>query len=178
MNVKDAGDAMKCRAFSRCPPNYLINIRQGPKEKLRDYVNCFNREVISISCSKDTTYTAILAGFRRGHFLFHVNKFPPKSYEDLVSKGYRYDIAEEMTYDTLEGKDLSQPSEGDKWREGRNDDEIEALIRQGSLNRFMGEKKKVEQDDNTLDKQPRATKDINIISEGATVAGDSNKVRK
>ncbi|PQQ11060.1 hypothetical protein Pyn_16087 [Prunus yedoensis var. nudiflora] len=118
MNV-DAGDAMKCQ--KRCPPNYLINIKQGPKEKLRDYINRFNREVISISCSKDTAYTPILAGFRRGPFLFHVNKFPPKSYEDLVSEGYRHDIAEEMTYDTLEWKDLSQPSVGDKRRERRND---------------------------------------------------------
>ncbi|XP_021813339.1 uncharacterized protein LOC110756245 [Prunus avium] len=103
-------------------PNYLLSIRQGPKEKLRHYINRFNLEVISIpSCSKHTTYIALLAGFQRGPFLFHVNKFPPKSYEDLVSEAYRHVIAEEMTYDTPEGKDPSQPSVGDKRRKGRND---------------------------------------------------------
>ncbi|CAB4285922.1 unnamed protein product [Prunus armeniaca] len=161
MNVKDAGDAMKCPTFplllegsakdwfkslnpnsislfdllkqsfvnqflstskKRYPPNYLLSIRQGPKEKLQDYINRFNREVISIpSCSKDMAYTALLAGFRRGPFLFHVNKFPPKSYEDLVSEAYRHAIAEEMTYDISEGKDPSQPGVGDKRREDRKD---------------------------------------------------------
>ncbi|CAB4285889.1 unnamed protein product [Prunus armeniaca] len=108
--------------LKRYPPNYFLSIRQGPKEKLRDYINPFNREVISIpSCSKDTAYTAFLAGFRRGPFLFHVNKFPPKSYEDLVSEVYRHAIVEEMTYDTQEGRDPSQPGVGDKQREDRND---------------------------------------------------------
>ncbi|CAB4289465.1 unnamed protein product [Prunus armeniaca] len=133
MNVKDVGDAMKCWAFPlllegsakdwfKYPPNYLLSIRQGAKEKLRGYINRFNREVISIpSCSKDTPYTALLGGFRRGSFLFHVNKFPPKSYEDLVSEVYCHAIAEEMTYDTPEGKDQSQPGVGDKRREDWND---------------------------------------------------------
>ncbi|CAB4319868.1 unnamed protein product [Prunus armeniaca] len=106
----------------RYPPNYLLSIRQGAKEKSRGYINRFNREVISIpSCSKDTAYTALLGGFRRGPFLFHVNKFPPKSYEDLVFEVYCHAIAEEMTYDTPEGKDQSQPGVGDKRREDWND---------------------------------------------------------
>ncbi|CAB4272683.1 unnamed protein product [Prunus armeniaca] len=126
MNVKNARDTMKCRAFplllevsakdwfkslksdsinsfdlfkqsfvnqflfaskKRYPPNYLLSIRHGHKEKLPDYINHFNRE----------------------------------SYEDLVSKAYRHAIVEEMTYDTLEGKDPSQSGVGDKWREDHND---------------------------------------------------------
>ncbi|PQM42520.1 uncharacterized protein Pyn_14012 [Prunus yedoensis var. nudiflora] len=42
----------------------------------------------------------------------------------------------------------------------------------------MGEKKQAEQHNNTPDKQPHATKDINVISGGATIAGDSNKAQK
>ncbi|ONI21605.1 hypothetical protein PRUPE_2G075200 [Prunus persica] len=189
------------------------------------------------------------ARFRRGPFLFNVNKFPPKSYEDLVSEAYRHAIAEEMTYDAPEGKDLSQPGVGDKQREDQNDvrekpdykkgrfensrrggkdrdqpqnlfrprfnnytpsntnrekgqkdpnrycryhrknghttnqcyelqDEIEALIRRGRLSQFVGEKKQAEPHDNAPYKHPRATKDINVISGGATLAGDSNKARK
>ncbi|CAL8167559.1 unnamed protein product [Prunus armeniaca] len=56
-------------------------------------------------------------------------------------------------------------------------DENEALIRRGRLSQFVGEKKQAEQHDNALDKQPRATKDINVISGGATLARDSNKAR-
>lgn len=106
----------------RYPPNYLLHIKQGYNKKLRDYINRFNREIISIpTCSKDTIYTTILAWFRRGPFLFHVKKFPPKSYEDLVYEAYCHAIAEVMTYDTPEGKDPSWSNVGDKRSEWRND---------------------------------------------------------
>ncbi|KAI5343014.1 hypothetical protein L3X38_010890 [Prunus dulcis] len=128
---------------------------------------------------EDTAYTALLAGFRRGPFLLHVNKFPPKSYEDLVSKAYHHAITEKMTYDTPEGKDSSQPSVGDKRRKGRNDvcDKPHDKKRIFENSR-RGEKKQAGQHDNTPDKQPYALKDINVISCGATLAGDSNKARK
>lgn len=38
-----------------------------------------------------------------------------------MSESYRHAIVEEMTYDTPEKKDSSQPSVGDKQREGWND---------------------------------------------------------
>ncbi|CAB4289815.1 unnamed protein product [Prunus armeniaca] len=73
-----------------------------------------------------------------------------------MSKGYCHAIAKEITYDTLEGKDSSQPSVGDKQREGRNDVRDKPTF-----------EKQAEQHDNTPDKQPRAMKDINIISGGS-----------
>ncbi|XP_016650497.1 PREDICTED: uncharacterized protein LOC107881371 [Prunus mume] len=106
------------------------------------------------------TYTALLAGFRRGPFLFHVNKFPPKSYENPVSEAYHRE----------NGHTIDQCYE--------LQDEIEALIRRGRLSRFVGEKKQAEQHENTPNKQPHATKDINVISGGTTLARDSNKARK
>ncbi|KAI5343721.1 hypothetical protein L3X38_011597 [Prunus dulcis] len=59
-----------------------------------------------------------------------------------------------------------------------DEDEIEALIRRGRLSQFVGEKKQAEPHDNAPDKHPRATKDINVISGGASLARDSNKARK
>ncbi|CAB4316332.1 unnamed protein product [Prunus armeniaca] len=86
----------------------------------------FPRDILEFNLPqrRDTHLTTSLASgraLRRRPFLFHVNKFPPKSYEDLVSEAYRHAIVEEMTYDTPEGRDPSQPGVGDKQREDRND---------------------------------------------------------
>ncbi|CAB4278500.1 unnamed protein product [Prunus armeniaca] len=129
MSVKDVGDAMKCGAFplllERSAKDWFKSLKRNSISSFyllkQSFVNQFlstskkrypPHYLLSISCSKDTTYTALLAGFRRGPFIFHVNKLPPKSYEDLVSEAYCHAIVEEMTYDTLEGKDPSQPSVG------------------------------------------------------------------
>ncbi|KAL6284859.1 hypothetical protein ACE6H2_015788 [Prunus campanulata] len=68
--------------------------------------------------------------------MFHVNKFPPKSYEDLVFEAYRHSIAEEITYDTPKGKDPSQPNVGDKRRECRNDVHDKLDEKKGRFEKF------------------------------------------
>ena len=158
MDVKEAGDAMKCRAFPlllsgsakdwfqslkansissfellrvsfmnqfltaskrQHPPSYLLSIKQKPDESLRAFLNRFSSKVTKIQgCPTDTAYTALLAGLQKGPFLFHVNKFPPKTYADLLNEAYRRAIVEEMTYDAPEPKE-AKPITGEKRREDR-----------------------------------------------------------
>ncbi|CAL9019109.1 unnamed protein product [Prunus brigantina] len=128
MNVKDARDAMKCGAFplllERSAKDWFKSLKPNSISSFdllkQSFLNQF------LSASKKRYPPIYLLSIRQGPkeklgpFMFHVNKLPPKSYGDLVSEACHLAIAEEMTYDTPEGKDPSQPSVRDKQRKDQN----------------------------------------------------------
>ncbi|XP_065620354.1 uncharacterized protein LOC136063635 [Quercus suber] len=166
----------------------LMSIRQRKDETLRSYITCFNKEAFSINEADDKILVAAFTnGLRKGKFLFSLYKNDPKTMSEIKDEGAL----------TFPGKLKSDPSKRprDKYcrfhRDHSHDtadcydlkQQIEALIRQGKLQKFVN-KERV--DPNHQEQAPRRDNerprppigDIRMIVEGTATTGSSKKARK
>ena len=70
---------------------YLMNIKQWENETLRSYINCFNKEALSIDEANDKILMAAFTnGLRNGKFLFSLYKNSPKSMSNILYRATKY----------------------------------------------------------------------------------------
>ncbi|XP_023907234.2 uncharacterized protein LOC112018931 [Quercus suber] len=169
----------------------LINIKQREDKTLRSYITRFNKEAFSIDEVNDKILMAAFTnGLRKGKFLFSLYKNNPKTMSDMLymikdegaltfpnklkgdpNKRFRDKYCRfhrDHGYDTADFYDLKQ--------------QIEALIRQGKLQRFISKEKTdplQEQAPRRENKRPRPPLgDIRMIVRGTTAARSSKKALK
>ncbi|XP_073304618.1 uncharacterized protein [Primulina huaijiensis] len=65
----------------------LFEVKQSPKESLRDYIRRFNRVALDVpSCAPETKTTAFTQGLREGEFFRSLTKKTPEDFEDLLGR--------------------------------------------------------------------------------------------
>ncbi|XP_058077789.1 uncharacterized protein LOC131226109 [Magnolia sinica] len=72
---------------SRKPNSYLLTIRQGLKESLKDYIARFNEEALQVEDYDDKmALAAVFYGLKEERFTFSIGKNPPKTLADFIAK--------------------------------------------------------------------------------------------
>ncbi|XP_075674741.1 uncharacterized protein LOC142643912 [Castanea sativa] len=124
----------------------LMNIKQREDETVRSYITCFNKEALSINEADDKIFVAVFTnGLRKGNFLFSLYKNDMKTMSDIKDKGSL----------TFLGKLKGDPNKRSRdnyclfhrdYGHNASDcydmkQQIEALIRQGKLQRFVSKER-------------------------------------
>ncbi|XP_075654709.1 uncharacterized protein LOC142624859 [Castanea sativa] len=152
----------------------LMNIKQREDEMLRSYITCFNKEALSIDEVDDKILVAAFTnGLQKRKFLFYLYKNDPKKCKlkgdsNKRSRDKYYHFHRDHGHDTFECYNLKQ--------------HIEALIRQGKLQRFISKEKT----DQLQEQGPRRENerlkppigDIRMIVGGTTTSSSTKKARK
>jgi hypothetical protein len=88
------------------PPTHLLNVKQMEGESLKAYVHRFNKEAMQIDRPKeDVTLTVVMAGLRKGDFLYDLCKDPLETLSELMYKAQKHMNAE----DAIESQDDPPP---------------------------------------------------------------------
>ena len=73
------------------PTKHLLNIHQAEGESLRQYMTCFNKELLQVDEAEDQVILMTFqAGLIPGDFFFSITKSSPKIVAELLHKAQRY----------------------------------------------------------------------------------------
>ena len=78
------------------PTRHLLNIHQAKEESLRQYMMCFNKELLQVDEAKDQVIlTTFQARLLLGDFFFSITNSSPKTVVELLHKAQKYTNAED-----------------------------------------------------------------------------------
>ncbi|XP_058078600.1 uncharacterized protein LOC131226913 [Magnolia sinica] len=83
---------------SRKPTTHLFTLKQGNKESLKDFIARFNEEALLVAdYDNKMALSAMFSGLKEGKFTFSIEKNPPTTLAELISRAQKYTNVEEFS---------------------------------------------------------------------------------
>ncbi|XP_059658660.1 uncharacterized protein LOC132304983 [Cornus florida] len=80
----------------RRPATYLLTVKQQKGESLRDYIGCFNTEMLQVEeADGKVALAAFMGGLQTSRFLFSLSEEPPTNMAELLVRAKKHMNAED-----------------------------------------------------------------------------------